>query len=183
MLDVSIVIGNPKPNSRTGRIAEMVIDEVLAGVEARKRVIDLAQHADELFRWPSQEMADLNERVADCDLVVFASPTYKATYTGLLKAFLDRYPANGLKKVTAVPIMTGAGLGHSMAPTTNLIPLLMELGASVPWPGFYFNISQMDQIDEFVAATAGQIVGRLRGLAPLAATIGQQSRVRTEGQQ
>ena len=85
MLDVSIVIGNPKPNSRTGRIAEMVADEVLAGVEARKRVIDLAQHADELFRWPSQEMADSTSRLTAIRgvRVSHAWPTY----TGLLKAF------------------------------------------------------------------------------------------------
>lgn len=29
-------------------------------------------------------------------------------YTGLLKAFLDPYPANGLKGVTAIPVYTGA---------------------------------------------------------------------------
>lgn len=39
----------------------------------------------------------LNARVAESDLAVFASPTYNATFTGLLKAFLDRYrPVNVL---------------------------------------------------------------------------------------
>ena len=36
-------------------------------------------------------MADLVARVGEADLVVVASPTYKGTYTGLLKLFLDRF--------------------------------------------------------------------------------------------
>ena len=71
-------------------------------------------------------MAALNASVAESDLVVFASPTYKATYTGLLKAFLDRYPANGLAGVTAIPVHTGADYSHAMGPTYNLAPLLVH---------------------------------------------------------
>ena len=40
-------------------------------------------------------------------MIVAASPTYKATYTGMLKAFFDRYGSNGLAGLVAVPLMTG----------------------------------------------------------------------------
>jgi FMN reductase len=70
-------------------------------------------------------------------VAVFASPTYKASYTGLLKAFLDRYGSNGLAGVVAVPVMTGGWPGHLLAVEVHLRPVLVELGATVPARGLY----------------------------------------------
>ena len=61
--------------------------------------------------WPK----GLDAEVAAADVVVVASPTYKAAYTGMLKAFLDRYGNNGLAGTVAVPVMTGGWAGHSLA--------------------------------------------------------------------
>jgi FMN reductase len=166
-LKVTIVVGNPKPLSRTRRVAELLVEKLLApGGEVE--VIDLADHTDEIFAWPSERMAALNATVAGSDLVVFASPTYKATYTGLLKAFLDRYPANGLAGVTAIPVHTGADFAHAMGPTVTLAPLLAELGAIVPGRGFYLALSQMDHLDEVVEAAAREYAANLAALARVA---------------
>ena len=70
-------------------------------------VIDLADHASELFDVDSPTIKDLLDSVAQSDVVVVASPTYKATYTGLLKAFLDRYPNDALARTVCIPVMTG----------------------------------------------------------------------------
>jgi FMN reductase len=150
MLRIVIVVGNPRPKSRTARIAEMFATRLVAGCIAEISVIDLADHSDELFRWPSEQMAKLNDQVSQAHLAIFASPTYKASYTGLLKAFLDRYPAGGLKGVTAIALMTGADLGHSMAPSTHLVPLLLELGGSVPMRGLYFVTGDLDRVEHSV---------------------------------
>ncbi|MEF2977385.1 NADPH-dependent FMN reductase [Subtercola sp. YIM 133946] len=170
-LRVSIIVGNPKPKSRTLKVAETLVEKLLAPGTYETEVIDLADHTDEIFAWPSEKMAALNASVAASDLAVFASPTYKATYTGLLKAFLDRYPANGLAGVTAIPVLTGADLSHSMGPTVNLAPLLVELGASVPGRGFYFVAGQMDHIDELVQAAADEYAANLRRLSNVAANL------------
>ncbi|WP_231610798.1 NADPH-dependent FMN reductase, partial [Rhodococcus sp. CX] len=78
------------------------------------------------------------ETVASSDLVIFASPTFKATYTGILKLFLDQFATgDGLRDVTAVPLMLGAGPAHAMAPDLLLKPVLVELGATCPAPGLY----------------------------------------------
>jgi FMN reductase len=156
MLKVTVVVGNPKPKSRTRRVAECLVEKLLAPGSYELEVIDLADHSAELFEWPSESMARLNAVVAESDLIVVATPTYKATYTGLLKAFLDRYPHNGLRGVTAIPVMTGADLSHSMGPSVNLAPLLTELGATVPTRGFYFVASQMDHLDEIVQTAADE---------------------------
>jgi FMN reductase len=169
MLKVTIVVGNPKPQSRTRLIAEKFVARCLRSDTYELEVIDLANHTNQIFLWPSEEMAQLNERVASSNLIVVASPTYKATYTGLLKAFLDRYPANGLRGVVAVPLMTGADLTHSMGPTSNLTPLLSELGAIVPLRGLYFITGEMDHIENLVDAAANDFKDAMRALAPVLA--------------
>jgi FMN reductase len=130
---VAVVVGNPKPRSRTYESALTLADR-LGGADL---VVDLADHASELFDWSSETVAGLVEQVAASRLLVVASPTYKATYTGLLKAFLDRFPHQGLAGVTAVPLMLGASHAHSLAPEHGLRPVLVELGASVPTRGLY----------------------------------------------
>lgn len=165
---VSIVVGNPKPHSRTRKVAELLAAKILPAEQADVEVIDLADHTQEIFAWPSDTMSALNERVAGSDLAIFASPTYKATYTGLLKAFLDRYPANGLSGVTAIPVHTGADFTHAMGPTFTLSPLLAELGAIVPGRGFYIALSELDRLDEVVGAAAAQYLENFRRVGGLA---------------
>ena len=86
------------------------------------------------------------------DVLVVASPTYKATYTGLLKAFLDRYGANALSGVTAVPLLTIGGPAHALAVEYALRPLLVELGASTPTRGIAFSAGEVDRRAEIVSA-------------------------------
>ena len=109
---VAVVVGNPKPRSRTYEAA-LTLAERLGGADL---VVDLADHTGELFDWssPTVDRARRAGRVA-ADVVIVASPTYKATYTGLLKAFLDRFPHQGLGGVTAVPLMLGAADAHALA--------------------------------------------------------------------
>jgi len=168
-LKATIVVGNPKPQSRTLKVAETLVEKLLAPGSYDLEIIDLADYTAEIFAWPSEKMSALNARVSESDLAVFASPTYKASYTGLLKAFLDRYPANGLTGVTAIPVHTGGDLTHAMGPTVNLAPLLVELGAVVPGRGFYFVAGQMDQLDELVERAAAEYVVNLARLAVVSA--------------
>ena len=116
-MDLSIVIGNPKPASRTLTIAQAVGDRIVQAYGAKhKLTVDLVDHASEMFEWPNERLNTLNAEIASSDVVIFGSPTYKATYTGLLKAFLDRYPNNGLSGVIAIPIMTARSPKRSSRP-------------------------------------------------------------------
>jgi FMN reductase len=136
---IAVVVGNPKPASRTLGAAVAVAD-VLAqatGASPDHLVIDLAEHAASLFDWAAPELSRLTAEVAAANLAVFASPTYKASYTGMLKAFLDRYGSNGLADLVAVPLMTGGWPGHLLAVEVHLRPVLVELGAVVPARGLY----------------------------------------------
>jgi FMN reductase len=139
MTKIAVVTGNPKPASRTHSVALAVADALakeLPDAETRP-VIDLAGHAPRLFALEDEDLTELTARVAAADIAVFASPTYKASYTGMLKAFLDRYGNNGLAGVTAIPVMTGGWPGHLLAVEVHLRPVLVELGATVPARGLY----------------------------------------------
>lgn len=159
-MEVTVLVGNPKPRSRTREIAEAVAECVIERTGGRlAQTIDLGDVSESMFRWPDAALSDLGDRLAATDVAVIASPTYKAAYTGLLKAFLDRYGNNGLAGVTAIPVMTGAGLQHALAVETSLRPLLVELGASVPTRGFYFEVSQMDQMSKVVEGWVMENIG------------------------
>jgi FMN reductase len=132
---VAVVVGNPKPKSRT-RDAGVLVARKLAGQEP-ELVLDLIELGPALLEFGNPAVAEAIRAVQGAELAIVASPTYKATYTGLLKLFLDQFPPNGLLGVTAVPLMLGAGPDHALAPDLLLKPVLVELGATCPAPGLY----------------------------------------------
>ena len=71
---VAVVVGNPKPRSRTYSAAVWLARE-LSGVEP-ELVVDLADVGPALFDWSDPTVADLVASVGAADLVVVASPTY-----------------------------------------------------------------------------------------------------------
>lgn len=151
-MKVIAVIGNPNPGGRTTRVAEAVAGAIVADLDgATVETVELAEIAAHLFEWGNEDVKALTERVAGADVIVAACPTYKATFTGLLKAFLDNYGNDGLAGCRAVPVMVGAAPNHALAPEVHLRPLLVELGASVPSRGLYVLESEMDELDRIVA--------------------------------
>ena len=123
----AVVVGNPKPASRTLEAATYVARE-LGGGEP-DLVVDLATLGPALLDWQDATVSDLVAQVGAADLVVVACPTYKATYTGLLKLFLDRFATDGLGGI-AVPLMLGGGPAHALAPELTLRPVLAEIGGT-----------------------------------------------------
>ena len=163
---LAVVVGNPKPRSRTAAAALHLagLMQQALPVDDDLLVVDLADHAPRLFDQDDPELNALTKHVASCSIVVVASPTYKATYTGLLKGFFDRYGDKGLSGVVAVALMTGAGAAHALAPEVHLRPLLVELGAAVPTSALYLMESQLDDLDRAFApwlATARAPLRRL----------------------
>lgn len=137
-MTVTVVAGNPKPDSRTLAAARLLADQITgAPVD---NAIDVITLGPGLLGWGDEAVAAAVKTVQSSDLVIFASPTFKATYTGVLKLFLDQFATgDGLKGVVAVPLMLGAGPAHTLAPELLLKPVLVELGATVPVQGLYLN--------------------------------------------
>ncbi|MFI6298261.1 NADPH-dependent FMN reductase [Nonomuraea sp. NPDC050790] len=138
-MSIVTVVGNPRTGSRTYGAAIAATDAVAARLgagEHQAEVVDLSALAPVILDpAPHAALEVALELVASASVVVFASPTYKATYTGLLKAFADRLPPDALAGRTALPVLVMGDPRHALAVETHFRPLLVELGAYVPTPG------------------------------------------------
>ena len=138
---VVALVGNPRPASRTAALAEAVLDAVLARLEpadggADRSVVDLGAllvtAGPPLGEGSGERYADALARLHAARFAVVATPTYKGSYTGLLKAFLDHVGAGALRSTVAVPVITVGSPAHTLAADVHLRPLLLELGAVTP---------------------------------------------------
>ncbi|SEB10813.1 NADPH-dependent FMN reductase [Leifsonia sp. 21MFCrub1.1] len=162
MFTAAVIVGNPKPQSRTRDAAE----RLASALGATSTTIEVSELGAGLLGFGDPLVADAVARVQDADLVIAASPTFKGTYSGLLKLFLDQFAtATGLAGRVAVPLMLGAGPAHALAPELSLKPVLVELGAICPAQGLY----QLDKryaeegaLDTWLGAWAPAIHASLR---------------------
>jgi FMN reductase len=135
-MTTTVVAGNPKQASRTLDAGRLLV-EALTG-RPPDAVVDVITLGPGLLGWGDEGVAAAVETVQESSLVVFASPTFKATYTGVLKLFLDQFAGGtGLAGVVSVPLMLGAGPAHALAPDVLLKPVLSELGGTCALPGLY----------------------------------------------
>ena len=157
------VVGNPKPRSRTRAAAELVVER-LTGAPPDV-VVDVIDLGAGLLGWGDPAVGAAVEALKAADVAVVASPTYKATYTGLLKLFLDQVGTGDLAGVVAVPLMLGGGLTHHLAPELLLKPVLVELGATAPTRGLYLVETSWDDpaaLDPWLATAAPQVAAARR---------------------
>jgi FMN reductase len=144
----TVVVGNPKARSRTSAAAAEVARFVAERLGAAPEVttIELPDLGAGLLGWGDPAVAEAVAATKGADLLVVASPTYKATYTGLLKLFLDQIGADDLAGVVTVPVMVGAGATHALAVETHLRPVLVELGAVMPTRGLYLQEADLPEL-------------------------------------
>lgn len=144
-----VVVGNPKPMSRTRAAAELIAQQ-LTGAPAEE-VIDVVDLGPALLGWGDPAVARAKEVVKSADSLIVASPTFKATYTGLLKLFLDQFGQGELGQVTTFPVMLGGSPAHTLAAELTLRPVLVEIGASCPAPSLYLIDSDYETSPDLVA--------------------------------
>jgi len=153
MTKIVSIIGNPRPESRTHTLARTLAAALAAEFSSPPAdEIDLALLGPRVLDYEDASVAAAVEQVLGADVLVIASPTYKATYSGLLKAFLDRLGTGSLAGTAAVPILLGGAPNHLLAVDVHFTPLLLELGAFVPRRGLFVLESQV----EGFAAFAGE---------------------------
>jgi FMN reductase len=140
-----VLVGNPRPASRTLNAALALRDavhRVVGGVETGP-VVDAAELAQQVFLPGATDVKAALTALTATNVLVVASPTYKATYTGLLKAVLDQVPGGALKGIVALPLQVAASDKHALSVDLHLRPVLVELGATVPGPGVFVNEARL----------------------------------------
>jgi FMN reductase len=78
----------------------------------------------------SENIKLVNQQVENAEIVVILTPIYKASYTGILKTYLDLLPQKALKGKKIVPLAVGGSAYHLLAIEYALKPVLSVLGAT-----------------------------------------------------
>ena len=84
--------------------------------------------------------------VERANILVASTPVYRATYTGLLKAFFDLFPQGALEGKVAIGIATGASSAHRVAVDQGLRPLFASVNAEIV-PGIYATDAELASPD------------------------------------
>lgn len=164
MAKVAIINGSPTPGSRLAGVISLA-EELLVqeGMEVRRlNVADLP--AEDLIRakFESEAIVKANAMVAEADAVIIASPVYQASYTGVLKTFLDLIPQKGLAGKVVLPLFIGGSLAHLLSMDYALKPVLSALGARYILSGVYTVDSQVARKEEGGFELADELVTRLK---------------------
>ena len=132
------LLGSPLPGSSSGRIADLILSG-LRDLGWETAGIDLSALPSEalLGRQRNDLVDSAITMVTEASIVITATPTYRATYTGLLKVFFDLLPPDSLVGCFGIPVQTGGSPHHSLAIEYGLRPLLGSLGALVSSKGIY----------------------------------------------
>jgi FMN reductase len=179
---VVTISGSPSPESRTQALAAHVGEALAArGFEVEALNVRDLPAEDLLHARPEspalQRAVGLVERARG---IVISTPVYKASYTGLLKAFLDLLPQLGLGGKVVLPLVTGGTLAHVLAIDYALRPVLSSLGAQHVVGGLFIldkllerrpagGLDVNPEIGERLAHTVADFVTSLRRHDALAA--------------
>jgi len=155
---VVALVGNPRPGSRTLAAAQHVAARLGSDVTS----VDLATIGHELFTADRTLLDPALRTVAGARLLVVATPVYKASYTGLLKSFLDLYGPDGLAGVVAVPLVISGNPAHALVGEVHLRPLLVELGATVPTRALAVTEADLADLDPVIDRWLERAYGPLR---------------------
>ncbi|MFD3583599.1 NADPH-dependent FMN reductase [Streptomyces sp. NPDC058683] len=132
MATVLSVSGSPSASSRTARLLRHLDQRLIAHghevipLDVRTVPAEALLGAD--FRHPA--IVEATELFARADGVVVATPVYKASYSGVLKALLDLLPQYALTGKTVLPLATGGSTAHVLAIDYALRPVLSSMGAA-----------------------------------------------------
>ena len=165
------ISGSPRSPSRSKTLAELLL-KALAERGYKTRLIDLAAlPADALLaRTQSADVDEAIELVGEARIVIASTPTYRALYTGLLKAFFDLMPQGHLRAKVCIGLQTGIAREHYLSPDYGLRPLFASL-EGIPVAGIYATDDEFVEgapsarVLEWVTELAGRATA-LTGPAP-----------------
>jgi FMN reductase len=138
MATVACIVGSPSSPSRTAFVATYVSSCIARAGHKVEILVVRDLPAEDLLRarTDSPAIAAAVTALERADGVIVATPIYKASFSGILKVFLDLLPQFALQNKSVLPIATGGGSAHVLAMDYGLRPVLMSLGAAHVAPSF-----------------------------------------------
>lgn len=158
-----LISGSPSALSRSTALLEAVGERLVrrgARVD-RLTVRNLPPQALLLADWSNPAIDRAIHQVAQAQVVVVATPVYKAAYSGVLKVFIDLLSQSALKGKTVLPLATGGSPHHMLALDYALRPVLQALSARHALPGVYATDAQIALTSEGAYQVHGDLAARL----------------------
>lgn len=157
------IAGSPSHPSRTSAVLKYA-ESVLESEGLHTDVFAVRDLPPEDLVYANFDSPALNKAktlVEQASGVIISTPIYKASYTGVLKAFLDLLPPGAFSGKIILPIATGGTLGHLLAIDYALKPVIATLGARYVLGGVYLLDTQI-QVNESSVQFADEIEQRLK---------------------
>lgn len=144
-MSVLLIAGSPSEKSRSAALLDGVQKRLKqrGALSSRLHIRDLSPQALILADFGHPSILSAVAQVALADVLVVATPVYKAAYSGVLKVFLDLLPQTALEGKTVLPLATGGSPHHMLALDYALRPVLQSLGAKHILPGIYATDAQI----------------------------------------
>ena len=162
-MSVLLLGGSPSASSSGERLLQHIGAKLAAQghrctrLQVRELPAEALLHAD--FSDPAIVRA--TALVREADAIVIATPVYKASYTGILKAFLDLLPQDGLDGKLVLPLATGGSQSHMLVLDYALRPVLASLAARFILPGIYATSEQLPWTQDGGLIPAPPIASRI----------------------
>lgn len=138
-LALAVISGGLSEESATHRLADALTKATrerleAAGVDVIVKRVDVRELAHELASasltgFASGTLSAAYEALGRADGVIAVTPTYKASYPGLFKAFWDVTPDGAIAGVPVVVAATGGTPRHSLVTDTAMRPLFAYMKA------------------------------------------------------
>ncbi len=146
MSNIVIINGTNTEGSRVNTIVHYIQKK-----QPNTQVIDVFKlPAEDLIsaNFNSEAIGKANAVVEQADIVIVLTPVYKASYTGILKTYLDLIPQKGLTDKTIIPIAVGGTLHHLLVIDYALKPVLSSLNARTILQGVYVLDKQVSRTED-----------------------------------
>ncbi|OMF25673.1 FMN reductase (NADPH) [Paenibacillus sp. FSL H8-0548] len=150
MTKIVIISGSPNASSRLNGITQYVEQQLIEKAHSVNVITVVALPAEDLIhaQFGSPAIVEANKLVEEADAVIIASPVYKASFTGVLKTFLDLLPQKGLDGKIIAPLFIGGTIAHLLSIDYSLKPVLASMGAKLFVSGVYAVDSQINRTQE-----------------------------------
>jgi|SRR5690625_932142 len=131
MSSIVLIGGSPSPTSRSSIVLDQVSEAVAGAGFAIDRIevrdIDPAALLFADFGHP--DVVEAVAKIERAAAIIIATPVYKASYSGVLKALLDLLPRDAFRNKPILPIATGGTIAHLLSIDYALRPVLYALCA------------------------------------------------------
>jgi len=131
MSSIVIISGSPNAGSRLNGMIQHVQQRLASKGLSTEMITVVNLPAEDLVQanFASGAILAANQLVEEAKAVIIASPVYKASYTGVLKAYIDLLPQKGLNGKTIAPLFIGGSMAHLLSIDYSLKPVLASMGA------------------------------------------------------